>query len=135
MSDLRLSRRGAFATKHADWAAQSRPTCRVTRDRNIEDTVMDQRSNSPKTLVATDDVLRKSIKGADIPALLATVAYLTRDPSALRPEWRPKLDYGVAVSGLSEDEERAVRQFCFERLAQFRDSGQGATISSGSAFG
>lgn len=80
----------------------------------------------PKTLTAADEILRSSLQGADLPALLATVAYLTRDPGVLRSEWRPKLDYGVAVSGLSQKDEQAVREFCFERLVQFRDRKQPA---------
>lgn len=79
---------------------------------------------SPSKLAASDGDLRKNLEGADLPALLATVAYLTRDPSVLKAEWRPTLDYGVAVSALGKEDEKAVRRFCFERLVTFRNSGQ-----------
>jgi 4-hydroxyacetophenone monooxygenase len=73
-------------------------------------------------ITADDDSLRRNIWEADLPALLATVCYLTRDARVLRPEWKPTLEFGIAVTGLSTEEERNARVFCFDRLVAFRDS-------------
>jgi len=74
------------------------------------------------TITADDSSLRQSILDADLPSLLATVYYLTRDAAALRPEWKPRLEFGVVVSGLTPDEEQRVRDYCLDRLRDFRDS-------------
>jgi 4-hydroxyacetophenone monooxygenase len=88
---------------------------------------LDQPRDSVLTTITADDSsLRQSIEDADLPALLATVYYLTRDAAALRPEWKPRLEFGVVVSGLTPDEERRVRDYCLDRLRDFRDSGMTA---------
>ncbi len=84
---------------------------------------LDRPRDSGLTMIAADDdILRQNIWEADLPALLATVCYLTRDPAVLRPEWKPARKFGIAVSGLSADEERHARAYCFDRLVSFRDS-------------
>jgi 4-hydroxyacetophenone monooxygenase len=88
---------------------------------------LDQPRDSVLTTITADDSsLRQSIEDADLPALLATVYYLTRDAAALRPEWKPRLEFGVVVSGLTPDEERRVRDYCLDRLRDFHDSGMTA---------
>jgi hypothetical protein len=79
------------------------------------------RDSGLTALTADDDSLRQNILGADLPTLLATVYYLTRDARALRPEWKPALEFGIPV--LPVEEERNVRAYCFDRLAALRDSG------------
>jgi hypothetical protein len=84
---------------------------------------LDRPRDSGLTMIAADDdILRQNIWEADLPALLATVCYLTRDPAVLRLEWKPARKFGIAVSGLSADEERHARAYCFDRLVSFRDS-------------
>jgi 4-hydroxyacetophenone monooxygenase len=80
------------------------------------------RDSALTTITADDNSLRENMLEADLPTLLATVCYLTGDPGVLRPEWKPTLEFGVAVSRLSAEEERNVRAFCFDRLVAFRDS-------------
>ena len=88
---------------------------------------LDQPRDSALSTITADDIsLRQNIPDADLPALLATVYYLTRDIAALRPEWKPKLEFGVVVSGLTLDEEQRVRDYCLDRLRDFRDSGMTA---------
>ena len=85
---------------------------------------LDQPRDSALSTITADDIsLRQNIPDADLPALLATVYFLTRDVAALRPEWKPKLEFGVVVSGLTLDEEQRVRDYCLDRLRDFRDSG------------
>jgi 4-hydroxyacetophenone monooxygenase len=84
------------------------------------------RDSALTTITAADDSLRQNILGADLPTLLATVYYLTGDPLVLRPEWKPALEFGVAVSGLQAEEEQKARAYCFDRLVAFRDSGLSA---------
>jgi 4-hydroxyacetophenone monooxygenase len=79
------------------------------------------RDSGLTALTADDDSLRQNILGADLPTLLATVYYLTGDARALRPEWKPALEFGIPV--LPAEEERNVRAYCFDRLAALRDSG------------
>lgn len=74
-------------------------------------------------LVADDDVLRDRLEGADIPTLLITTAYLVGNYELLRPEWRPPIEFGVAVSGMSAEGEAEIRKRCFQELTAFRDSG------------
>jgi 4-hydroxyacetophenone monooxygenase len=84
------------------------------------------RDNTITMITADDSSLRQNILAADLPTLLATVFYLTRDPGVLRPEWRPTLEFGVAVSGLSPEEERNAQAYCIDRLVAFRDSKRSA---------
>src|SRR3984957_2473441 len=88
---------------------------------------LDQPRDSVLTTITADDSsLRQNILDTDLPALLATVYYLTRDVAALRPEWKPRLEFGVVVSGLTPDEEQRVRDYCLDRLRDFRNSGMTA---------
>ena len=84
------------------------------------------RDSALTAITAADDSLRQNILGADLPTLLATVYYLTGDPLVLRPEWKPKLEFGIAVSGLQAEEEQKARAYCFDRLVAFRDFGLSA---------
>jgi 4-hydroxyacetophenone monooxygenase len=84
------------------------------------------RDSALTAITAADDSLRQNILGADLPTLLATVYYLTGDPLVLRPEWKPKLEFGIAVSGLQAEEEQKARAYCFDRLVAFRESGLSA---------
>jgi len=86
---------------------------RSSRDKAIPDgpnMKLDQpRDSALSTITADDASLRQNIPDADLPALLATVYYLTRDAAALRPEWKPRLEFGVVVGGLTPDEEQRVQ--------------------------
>nr|Q93TJ5.1 RecName: Full=4-hydroxyacetophenone monooxygenase; Short=HAPMO; AltName: Full=Baeyer-Villiger monooxygenase; Short=BVMO [Pseudomonas fluorescens]AAK54073.1 4-hydroxyacetophenone monooxygenase [Pseudomonas fluorescens] len=73
-----------------------------------------------------DDTLREHLQGADIPTLLLTVAHLTGDLQILKPNWKPSIAMGVARSGMDLETEAQVREFCLQRLIDFRDSGQPA---------
>jgi 4-hydroxyacetophenone monooxygenase len=87
------------------------------------------RDSALTTITADDQSLRQNILDADLPALLATVYYLTKDVATLKPEWKPKLEFGVVVSGLTPDEERHVRNYCLDRLKEFRDIGMAAPLA------
>lgn len=69
-------------------------------------------------------LLRAQLNSADLPALLATVAHLTGDPTVLRPEWRPAIEFGVAVSGMSAEQEHRIRDICYEKLLAFENAGR-----------
>lgn len=84
---------------------------------------LDRPRDSALTMITADDnSLRQNILAADLPTLLATVSYLIRDPAVLRPEWKPTLEFGIAVSGLSTEEECNAQAYCFDRLVAFRNS-------------
>ena len=74
-------------------------------------------------LDADDATLAKHLPGADLPALLMTVAHLTGDFDVLRPEWRPTVQIsGVARIEVESHEAAAIRAECLRRLARFRDA-------------
>lgn len=74
-------------------------------------------------LPADESALRRYLEHADLVALIATVAHLTRDPAFLREEWRPALRYGVAESAMSPAEEARVRDLCADKLLSFARAG------------
>ncbi|MCG7522440.1 NAD(P)/FAD-dependent oxidoreductase [Ruegeria sp. Ofav3-42] len=80
-------------------------------------------TNDVPKFTASDAEIDANIKDADIPALLVTCAHLTGDYSLLRDEWRPVMEYGVAISGMTPDTEAEVRAECAARLKSFRDAG------------
>jgi 4-hydroxyacetophenone monooxygenase len=82
-----------------------------------------QLTDSTPTQLADDAILRQHIGGADIPTLLITTAHLTSDYALLKDEWRPEIEFGAAVSGMSAETEAEVRELCLKRLGHFRDSG------------
>jgi hypothetical protein len=84
---------------------------------------LDRPRDSGLTMIAAyDDILRQNIWEADLPALLATVCYLTRDPAVLRPEWKPARKFGIAVSGLSRGASRASLLLRSSRvISRFQD--------------
>jgi len=76
-------------------------------------------------LDADDATLARHLPGADLPALLMTVAHLTGDFDVLRPAWRPAVHIsGVARIEVEPDEAATIRAECLRRLAAFRDSRQ-----------
>jgi len=80
-------------------------------------------TNSVSTFSANDATLRRHLEGADIPALIITTAYLSRDYTLLKDAWQPEIIFGIAESGMSEELEAEVRETCFQALQSFRDGG------------
>jgi 4-hydroxyacetophenone monooxygenase len=70
---------------------------------------------------ANDATLLRHLDGADIPTLIITTAFLSRDYTLLRDAWRPEIVFGIAESGMSEALEAEVRETCFQALKSFRD--------------
>ncbi|MFD0849732.1 flavin-containing monooxygenase [Sphingosinicella xenopeptidilytica] len=94
--------------------------CNMVSMRSVQD------SNGSHSSWLPEDTseLRRYLQGADTVALLPTVAHLTRDPSVLRKEWKPAFYYGNPISGLPQDEEDKIRDFCAEKLIEFVRSGK-----------
>lgn len=62
-------------------------------------------------------------RGADLPALLMTVAHLTGDLSILRPAWTPVNILGTARCDVSPQEEADIKQECLRRLIGYLNAG------------
>jgi 4-hydroxyacetophenone monooxygenase len=71
----------------------------------------------------TDSIARQ-LDDADLPALLPALAYATGDLTLLRSELRPDpLASQLPQGGLSDDQQRSVRELALQELVDFRDGG------------
>ncbi|WP_330228973.1 NAD(P)-binding protein [Nocardia sp. NBC_00508] len=68
-----------------------------------------------------DETLRAHVAGAQIPALLMTVAHLTGDYSLLRAEYRPAAMPSQPRGGLTDAAEADVREQALQALVRLRD--------------
>src|SRR5437762_13105385 len=70
------------------------------------------------------DDLRAILLEAELPPLLPALAYLTGDMSLLRPELRPDpLLLGMPQGGLTDEQQREVRERALATLIAYRDGG------------
>lgn len=84
-------------------------------------------------ITADDDQIRAALEAAELPALLPALAFLTGDLSLLRPELRPDpLRMREPQSGLSDEQQAAIRALAFDAIVRYRDGGQVAAPAPGS---
>jgi 4-hydroxyacetophenone monooxygenase len=75
-------------------------------------------------LDADDATLRWALGDAHTAALMASMAYITGDPSIIRGDVRPVPDlFGYDEDGLGEADRESIRDRAFETLRAYRDSG------------
>ena len=82
-------------------------------------------STAESTLLSGDDeALRDALVEAEVPPLLATVAYLTGDLTVLRPELRPDpLRMLEPDAGIEPEQQAEARALAFDVLRRWRDAG------------
>lgn len=74
----------------------------------------------------TDEVLRRVLEDAELPALLPALAHALGDVSLLGEELRPpRAEMGVPQGGLSAAQQQRAREVAFDALRRYRD-GEGA---------
>ncbi len=79
----------------------------------------------PGLLAAGDEALRDALTEAEIPPLMATVAYLTGDLSVLRPELRPDpMRMLEPDAGIEPERQAEAREVALEALGRWRDAGR-----------
>ncbi|HEY1739810.1 MAG TPA: NAD(P)/FAD-dependent oxidoreductase [Acidimicrobiia bacterium] len=84
-------------------------------------------TTEPNLLTGADDALRDALAEADVPPLMATVAYLTGDLSLLRPELRPDpMRMLEPTAGIEPEQQAEARELAFEALRRWRDAGRPA---------
>ncbi|MGH9884021.1 MAG: flavin-containing monooxygenase [bacterium] len=72
-----------------------------------------------------DDALRKALKEAHIPSLMAALVHITGDVDTIRGQIRPVNDFfGDAQGGINEADQEKIRGLAFDALRRFRDAGQ-----------
>ncbi len=76
-------------------------------------------------LAGDDELLRDALTEAEVPPLLATVAYLTGDLSVLRPELGPNpLMMLEPDAGIGPEQQAEARALAFDALTRWRDAGR-----------
>jgi 4-hydroxyacetophenone monooxygenase len=84
-------------------------------------------TTEPDLLAGADATLRDAITEADVPPLMATVAYLTGDLSVLRPELGPDpMRMLEPTAGIEPEQLAEARDLAFETLRRWRDAGRPA---------
>lgn len=84
--------------------------------------------NGPSLPITEDDAtIRRMVEDAELPALLVSLAHLTRDTSLIRQELRPPLrsmPTGAEPQGGMTPEIQAVaKECCFQAIKRYRDAG------------
>ena len=75
-------------------------------------------------ITETDDEIRAYLEQAELPPLLAALAFLTGDLSLLRDDLRPQaLLVGLPQGGLTDEQQAEVRALALDTLVRFRDGG------------
>ena len=73
---------------------------------------------------ADDAALAKALADAHLPSLIAALAYVTGEPSLLRPELKPNTFFLAGEQGGYTPEQQAeARALCLGALQRFRDAG------------
>ncbi len=71
-----------------------------------------------------DEVIRKALKEAHIPTLMAALVHITGDLNIIRGEIRPvNAFFGDAQGGITEAQQETIRGIAFDALRKFRDGG------------
>src|SRR6478735_2773607 len=75
--------------------------------------------------VTNDDaIIRKALKEAHLPTLMAALVHITGDLSLIRGEIRPtNAFFGDAQGGITEAQQETIRGIAFDALRKFRDGG------------
>ena len=75
-------------------------------------------------ITASDDEIRTALLAAELPSLLAAVAYATGDLTVLRPDLRvDPLLAREEKAGFTTEQQSAIREVAFDALTRFRDAG------------
>src|SRR6478672_10998425 len=79
----------------------------------------------PELLAGNDDALRDALTEAEVPPLLATVAYLTGDLSLLRPDLRPDpMRMLEPDAGIEPEQQAEALALAFDARTRWRDAGR-----------
>ena len=81
--------------------------------------------NQLAPITADDETLRKALKEAHIPSLMAALVHITGDLNIIRGPIRPVNDFfGDAQGGINEAQQAEIRELAFNALRRYRDGGQ-----------
>lgn len=76
---------------------------------------------------ASDDFIKQAVEGADLPALMATLAMITQDTSLitaeLKPPAPPMLTAIAPQGGMSQEAQEKARRLAVDALIKYRDGG------------
>lgn len=79
---------------------------------------------SVEPITETDDQIRAHLERAELPPLLASLAYLTADLSLLKPHLRvDPLLASMPQGGLTDEQQAEVRALALDVLTRYRDGG------------
>ncbi len=82
------------------------------------------RNNELAPVTNDDEVIRKALKEAHIPTLMAALVHITGDIDIIRGEIRPvNAFFGDAQGGITEAQQETIRALAFDALRRFRDGG------------
>jgi 4-hydroxyacetophenone monooxygenase len=71
-----------------------------------------------------DEIIRKALKEAHIPSLIAALVHITGDIGLIRGDIRPtNAFFGDAQGGITEAQQEKIRGIAYDALRKFRDSG------------
>ncbi len=71
-----------------------------------------------------DEIIRKALKEAHIPSLMAALVHITGDIGLIRGEIRPtNAFFGDAQGGITEAQQEKIRGIAYDALRKFRDGG------------
>src|SRR5262249_52606477 len=80
--------------------------------------------NDLAPLTDNDDTIRKALKEAHIPSLMAALVHITGDLGIIRGDIRPtNAFFGDAQGGITEAQQEAIRNLAFDALRMYRDQG------------
>src|SRR3954466_8331052 len=80
--------------------------------------------NDLAPLTNDDETIRRALKEAHIPSLMAALVHITGDIGVIRGEIRPVSGFfGDAQGGITEPQQEKIRAFAFDALRKFRDNG------------
>lgn len=82
------------------------------------------RQNELAPVTNDDELIRKALKEAHIPTLMAALVHITGDIDVIRGEIRPvNAFFGDAQGGITEAQQETIRALAFDALRKFRDGG------------
>jgi 4-hydroxyacetophenone monooxygenase len=80
--------------------------------------------NDLAPLTDNDETIRKALKEAHIPSLMAALVHITGDIGIIRGDIRPtSAFFGDAQGGITEVQQDTIRTLAFDALRKFRDQG------------
>jgi 4-hydroxyacetophenone monooxygenase len=82
------------------------------------------KQNDLAPITESDETIRKALKEAHIPSLMAALVHITGDLNIIRGEIRPtNAFFGDAQGGITEAQQEHIRGVAFEALRKYRDQG------------